>query len=205
MSKRAFVCVVDDDEAVRVSIQMLIESIGHEVLALPDALSLIADTDVLARANCIILDVRMPGLSGIAAHERLRSAGLATPVIFISGHGDVPMVAKAMRNGASDFIQKPFNEQELLDRIQQVVEVDFTHRSVAAERRQLKHRLETLTVREAEVLERILEGRLNKQIAEDLHISMKTVEQHRAKIMEKMEAETFASLVREMTWYRSTR
>lgn len=203
MTKKGLVCVVDDDEAVRVSIQMLIESIGHEAVGFADAASLFANPSVVVAANCIVLDVRMSGLSGIAAQEKLVASGVTAPVIFISGHGDIPMVVNAMRKGACDFLQKPFNEQALLDRIQELIEQDFAQRTIAERRAGVAARLATLTMRESEVLDLVLEGRLNKQIAEDLEISMKTVEQHRAKLMEKMAAPTLAELVSELTWYRS--
>ena len=205
MADQGLVCVVDDDEAVRLSIQMLIESIGHKAVGFADAGGLFANPSVVQAANCIVLDVRMAGLSGIAAHEKLVASGVTAPVIFISGHGDIPMVVKAMRNGACDFMQKPFNEQALLDRIQELVEQDFAQRMIDERRAGVAARLASLTARENEVLELVLEGRLNKQIAEDLRISMKTVEQHRAKIMEKMAAPSFAELVAELTWHRSGR
>ncbi len=198
----ALICVVDDDEAVRISIEMLIASVGHRVLAYPNALELLADQATLHAANCIILDVRMPGLSGIAAQEKLIALNIKVPVIFVSGHGDVPMVAKAMRNGACDFMQKPFNEQELLDRIEELIISDQRRRESEMRKACIEARLNTLTKREVEVLNLMLAGRLNKQIADDLGINMKTVEQHRARIMEKMEAGSLADLVRNVTWYR---
>lgn len=199
---KALVCVVDDDEAVRLSIEMLIASVGYRVQGYPDAMSLLLDEHHLREANCIILDVRMPGLSGIAAHEKLVNLQITVPVIFVSGHGDVPMVAKAMRNGACDFIQKPFNEQDLLDRVQDLITLDRARRENRARHDRIEHRIKQLTKREAEVLEGMLLGRLNKQIADDLGINMKTVEQHRARIMEKMAVNSFAELVRDVTLFR---
>lgn len=203
MSERALVCVVDDDDAVRLSIEMLIQSIGFDTRAYPDALSLLADGATLALANCIVLDVRMPGLSGLAAQERLLQRGAEVPVIFVTGHGDVPMVVKAMRNGAVDFIQKPFNEQRLLDRIQEVVRADLHKRALRSDDATVEARIASLTPRERDVLEGMLQGLLNKQIADSLGISMKTVEQHRARIMEKMCAGSFAELVSVITLYRT--
>ena len=199
----ALVCVVDDDEAVRLSIEMLIESIGFRTRAYASALELLADPSGVAEANCIVLDVRMPGLSGLAAQERLAQLGASVPIIFVSGHGDVPMVVKAMRNGAQDFIQKPFNDQLLLDRVQEVVAADLARRARAGQHEQVGRRLATLTPREHEVLEGMMQGLLNKQIAESLGISMKTVEQHRARIMEKMELASFAELVGAVTLFRA--
>lgn len=203
MSERALVCVVDDDDAVRLSIEMLIQSIGFHTRAYPDALSLLADHATLAVANCIVLDVRMPGLSGLAAQERLQQLGSDVPIIFVTGHGDVPMVVKAMRNGAIDFIQKPFNEQRLLDRIQEVVRDDQQRRSVRSDDAAVACRIASLTPRERDVLEGMLQGLLNKQIADNLGISMKTVEQHRARIMEKMAVASFAELVSTVTLHRT--
>ena len=199
----ALVCVVDDDEAVRLSIEMLIESIGFRTRAYASALEMLADPSGVAEANCIVLDVRMPGLSGLAAQERLVQLGASVPIIFVSGHGDVPMVVKAMRNGAQDFIQKPFNDQLLLDRVQEVVAADLVRRARAGQHEQVRRRLATLTPREHEVLEGMMQGLLNKQIAESLGISMKTVEQHRARIMEKMELASFAELVGAVTLFRA--
>ncbi|NTV10346.1 MAG: response regulator transcription factor [Zoogloea sp.] len=202
MTKPALVCVVDDDDAVRLSVGLLIETLGCEVRTYASALDLLADRRALAEADCIVLDVRMPGLSGMALQEQLIRQGVRTPIIFVSGHGDVPMVARAMREGAFDFLQKPFNEQALLDRVSEAVERARLAREAQRRQASVRERLEGLTSRERDVMEGMLAGRLNKQIADDLGISMKTVEQHRARIMEKMRVNSLAQLVRIVTEYR---
>ena len=190
------VCVVDDDDAVRLSISLLIETLGLPVRHFPSAVDMLADGDALDRAHCLVLDVRMPGLSGVGLQDRLGRIGHSAPIIFVSAHGDVPMVARAMREGAFDFLQKPFNEQVLLDRVQEAVQVAARRRSEGLKQAAIRRRLDCLTAREGEVLERMVAGRLNKQIADDLGISMKTVEQHRARVMEKLEVDSLAELVR---------
>ncbi|KAB2969277.1 response regulator [Zoogloea sp.] len=189
------VCVVDDDDAVRLSIGLLVETLGFPVRCFAGALDLLADSEALERAYCLVLDVRMPGLSGVGLQERLGRLGSVTPIIFVSAHGDVPMVARAMREGAFDFLQKPFNEQVLLDRVHEAVQVAGRRRAEAAWQQAFRSRLDGLTVRERDVLDGMTAGRLNKQIAEDLGISMKTVEQHRARVMEKLQVESVAELV----------
>lgn len=189
------VCVVDDDDAVRLSIGLLVETLGFPVRCFAGALDLLADGEALERAHCLVLDVRMPGLSGVGLQERLGRLGSVIPIIFVSAHGDVPMVARAMREGAFDFLQKPFNEQVLLDRVHEAVQVAGRRRAEAAWQQAFRGRLDGLTVRERDVLDGMTAGRLNKQIAEDLGISMKTVEQHRARVMEKLQVESLAELV----------
>lgn len=197
------VCIVDDDDAVRLSMTMLVETLGHRVRSYPDAQSLLDDTRTLEQADCILLDVRMPGLSGIGTQERLQRIGNQVPIIFVSGHGDVPMVAKTMRAGAFDFIQKPFNDQMLLDRVQEAIQHSTRRRAELDRRQHFESHLHELTPREREVMDQVLEGRLNKQIAYDLDISIKTVEQHRARIMQKMGVGSLAELVRLVTLYRA--
>lgn len=189
------VCIVDDDDAVRLSIGLLVETLGFPVRCFAGALDLLADGEALEQAHCLVLDVRMPGLSGVGLQERLARLGGSIPIIFVSAHGDVPMVARAMREGAFDFLQKPFNEQVLLDRVSEAVQLAGQHRTEAAWQQAFRSRLDGLTVREREVLDGMTAGRLNKQIAEDLGISMKTVEQHRARVMEKLQVESVAELV----------
>ena len=190
------VCVVDDDDAVRLSIGLLIETLGLPVRCFSSALDVLADGDALDRAHCLVLDVRMPGLSGIVLQDRLIRLGRRAPIIFVSAHGDVPMVARAMRDGAFDFLQKPFNEQVLLDRVQEAVQFAARSRRQSAWLADIHGRLDSLTARERDVMDGMVAGRLNKQIAEGLGISMKTVEQHRARVMEKMEAASLAHLIR---------
>lgn len=190
------VCVVDDDDAVRLSIGLLIETLGLPVRSFATALDVLADGEALERAHCLVLDVRMPGLSGVGLQDRLTRLGHSAPIIFVSAHGDVPMVARSMREGAFDFLQKPFNEQVLLDRVLEAVQLAARRRQESAWLADVRARLDSLTAREGEVMEGMVAGRLNKQIAEDLGISMKTVEQHRARVMEKLQVDSLAELVR---------
>lgn len=190
------VCVVDDDDAVRLSISLLVEALGLPVRNFPSAVDMLADSEALEQAHCLVLDVRMPGLSGVGLQERLIRLGSAIPIIFVSAHGDVPMVARAMRDGAFDFLQKPFNEQHLLDRVQEAVQVAARRRNEKVWLADIQRRLDCLTARERDVMEGMVAGRLNKQIADDLGISMKTVEQHRSRVMEKLRVDSLAELVR---------
>lgn len=199
MTEHDLVCVVDDDEMVRMSVCMLIETLGVQARSYANCLQLMEDESSLKLAGCLVLDVRMPGISGLEMQERLESLRIDAPIIFISGHGDVPMVVRAMRGGALDFLQKPFDEQLLLDRVEQAIAISAKRRRERVKRATVEARLATLTPREKQVLEGIIAGRQNKVIAENLGISMKTVEQHRARIMEKMHAASLAELVRHVT------
>ena len=190
------VCVVDDDDAVRLSMSLLIETLGLPVQSFSSALEVLSDEEVLRQAHCLVLDVRMPGLSGVGLQERLGRLGHTLPIIFVSAHGDVPMVARAMREGAFDFLQKPFNEQTLLDRVQEAVQFAAAQRAARARLVEIQARIDSLTARESDVMAGMVAGRLNKQIAEGLGISIKTVEQHRARVMEKLQVDSLAELVR---------
>jgi len=187
--------VVDDDDAMRDSLTWLLEGEAYRVACFDSAAAFLAARDDAMR-GCIILDVRMPDMSGLELHERLDALGSTLPIIFVTGHGDVPMAVSALQRGACDFIEKPFNNAELLSRIQRALEVD----SQLALRRQrdsaISHRVEQLTPREREVMDLVVAGKLNKQIADTLDISMKTVEAHRARVMEKMGVRTLAELVK---------
>jgi FixJ family two-component response regulator len=189
------VYVVDDDEAVRDSLTWLLESNGYVVRCHASAerfLQSLQSTDK-STISCAILDVRMPGMSGLELQERLISENLPMPVAFITGHGDVSMAVSTMKRGAVDFIEKPFKESDLcglVDRMLAKARVDYSQAS------QRKITQSLLTGRERQVLERIVAGRLNKQIADDLGISIKTVEAHRANIMEKLNVNTVADLLR---------
>ncbi len=189
------VYVVDDDEAVRDSLQWLLEGVQYQVRAFDSAEAFLAGFDPDAIA-CLILDVRMPGMSGLELQEELLNRKANLPIIFITGHGDVPMAVSTMKRGAADFIEKPFDQAE----IKGLVERMLAHaRQAAAEherKRMNQSLLARLTSREQQVLERIVAGRLNKQIADDLGISIKTVEAHRANIMDKLKANTVADLMR---------
>ena len=187
--------VVDDDEAMRDSMSWLLEGEGYRVSCFDSAASFLkARHDHMH--GCLVLDVRMPEMSGLELHERLDTQGSRLPVIFVTGHGDVPMAVAALQRGACDFIEKPFHNEDLLSRIERALALD-AERSARRERDDvIAHRVEQLTQREREVMELVVAGRLNKQIADDLQISMKTVEAHRARMMEKMGVRTLAELVK---------
>lgn len=195
-AKRAatLVCVIDDDTVVRESLKLLIETQGVSVRDYANCQDFLAD-EAARGCACLILDVRLPGLSGLQLQERLAARDEIPPIIFISGHADVPTAVHAMRAGALDFLQKPFPEQMLLDRIEQAIELSERQRRDRITRATIEARMAQLTARERDVLECILTGRANKLIADDLAISVKTVEQHRAKVMEKMRANSVAELV----------
>jgi len=193
--KKGTVYVVDDDEAVRDSLQWLLEGKDYRVRCFDSAESFLSRYDQREVA-CLIVDIRMSGMTGLELQDRLVERKSPLPIVFITGHGDVPMAVNTMKKGALDFIQKPFNEGELLDLVERMLErarESFAEHQQAASRDAL---LSKLTGREAQVLERIVAGRLNKQIADDLGISIKTVEAHRANIMEKLGANTVADLLK---------
>jgi two-component system, LuxR family, response regulator FixJ len=189
------VFIVDDDEAVRSSLRLLIKSVGLIPTALASAREFLEKYDP-AQPGCLVLDVRMPEMSGLELQEQLNRQGAVIPVIFITGHGDVPMAVEAMQAGAFDFLQKPFRDQDLIDRIQKALEKDRANRAVLNERSLIRERLESLTPREREVLEMVSSGKPNKIMAADLGVSQRTVEIHRARVMEKMGAASLAQLVR---------
>ena len=193
--KKGTVYVVDDDEAVRDSLQWLLEGKDYRVRCYDSAEAFLSRYDQREVA-CLIVDIRMAGMSGLELQDKLIERHSPLPVVFITGHGDVPMAVDTMKKGAMDFIQKPFKEQELVSLVERMLEVakgSFSDHQQAASRDAL---LSKLTGREAQVLERIVAGRLNKQIADDLGISIKTVEAHRANIMEKLNANTVADLLK---------
>ncbi len=193
--KKGTVYVVDDDEAVRDSIQWLLEGKEYRVRCFESAESFLSRYDAREVA-CLIVDVRMGGMTGMELQSRLIEAHSPLPIVFITGHGDVPMAVDSMKNGAMDFIQKPFKEDQLVTLVERMLDQAkdaFAEHQSAANRGALMARL---TLREAQVLERIVAGRLNKQIADDLGISIKTVEAHRANIMEKLNANTVADLLK---------
>jgi FixJ family two-component response regulator len=186
--------IVDDDEAMRDSLKWLLESRGLKV-------ELYASGEEFLRAfdrgfcGCLVLDVRMPGMTGLDLYEQLQARASTLPVIFITGHGDVPMAVSALKKGAADFIEKPFNDQEMLGLIESCMKQDRAAAAKRAENASVTQRLDRLTQREREVLSLIVAGKLNKQIADDLRISIKTVEVHRSRVMEKMGADSVAELV----------
>ena len=192
------VSIVDDDDAGRESLRWLIESVGLKVEAYASPIEFLEQFDG-SRPGCLVLDIRLPKISGLDVLQTVRERGIDTPAIMITAFGDVPMAVRAMKNGAVDFLQKPFNDQELLDRIQQSIEDDGRLREIDRERSGVRIRLDKLTVREREVLDRLVQGKQNKQIAREMDISPKTVEAHRAKVMEKMNADSLVKLVQMVT------
>lgn len=197
MSNEPTVFVVDDDQEVRDALQLLMESVGLEVETYPSAADFLQHFDP-ARSGCIILDVRMPGMSGLDLQTRLAERRLHPPIIIITGHGDVPMAVRAVQAGAVDFIEKPFNDQALLDAVHRAIERDAQQRGEASRLADIQERYARLTPREKEVLELVVAGKRNKVIALELQVSQSTVEAHRSKVMEKMEAATLSDLMRMM-------
>jgi two-component system response regulator TtrR len=189
------VFIVDDDEAVRDSLRWLLEANGYRVRAFESAESFLAAYDPAA-VGVLIVDVRMPGMSGLELQEHLLARQIAIPIVFITGHGDVPMAVSTIKKGAVDFIEKPFNDVDLRVIVANMFEKAHEQAAEAANRRDREAMLARLTSREQQVLERIVAGRLNKQIADDLGISIKTVEAHRANIMEKLQVATVADLMK---------
>ena len=193
----ATVYVVDNDEKVRHSLQWLIEPLGIDVRVCARAQEFLDGYDP-AMPGCLILDVRMPEMSGLELQDRIAERGWSIPIIFISGHADVPMSVRALKNGAFDFLEKPFNRQELVDRLQKAIEVDRGQHDALAVRSVLQARLALLSERERQVLDRVLAGRANKQIADELRITVRTVEAHRANVMSKMRANSVLELAQTM-------
>lgn len=189
------VLVVDDDPALRESIAFLVTSVGYDCRGFTSAEEFLRDWQD-DRPACLLVDIRMSGMSGLDLQNRLAETESSLGVIFVTGHGDVPMAVRAMRGGAIDFLEKPFNDQLLLDRIREAIDASIATREAAAERTAIEARLARLTAREREVLELVVAGKANKQIAAELDISIKTVEVHRHNVMEKMEAASVAELAR---------
>jgi two-component system, LuxR family, response regulator DctR len=187
MSPARVVYVVDDDDAVRNAVRLLFRTADLEVETFPSAATFLEHAD-LERRCCLLLDIRMPGMTGTDLHDELRGRGVRAPVIFITGHGDIPMAVEAMKRGAYDFIEKPFDEEQLLSQVLAALEN-------SAEEPE-KDPVSMLSARQRAVLDRVLEGKPNRQIAEELSISLKTVEFHRARIMQKFGVRTAAELFR---------
>lgn len=193
--KEPLVYIVDDDEEVRSAVQLLMESVGLRVQPFESANAFLEDFDP-EMPGCILLDIRMPGMNGLDLQELLVKRNVFTPVIIISGHGDIPMAVRAVKAGALDFIEKPFNDQFLLDSVHRALELDEKKRGIASEQAEIRARYESLTQRERDVLEQVINGKRNKVIADVLSISQSTVEAHRAKVMEKMQANSLSALMR---------
>lgn len=195
MTRPASVFVVDDDDAVRSSLRLLLKSVGLPTVAFASAQEFLGAWQP-EQPGCLVLDVRMPGMSGIELQTELNQRGAIIPVIFISGHGDIPMAVEAIQHGAFDFLQKPFRDQDLIDRVQRALLADGENRRALSQRDTLRQRYESLTPREQEVLTLVTQGKANKVMAGDLGVSQRTVEIHRARVMEKMGAQSLAQLVR---------
>lgn len=198
MSTSACVYIIDDDKAVRDSLAWLLESAGLSVRAYESARAFLDELDRMAEEprGCLLVDIRLPGMSGLDLQDALRERGVCTPVIVITGHGDVPVAVRAMKAGAFDFVEKPFADQVLLDRIREALDHDQHRCQERDDRQALVERFERLSVRERQVMERVVQGKLNKQIAAELGLSPKTIEVHRSKVMDKMQAASLAELVR---------
>jgi len=194
-NRRAKVYLVDDDPDVREAIVFMLEAEDIAVVAFSDPARMLETVEADAR-GCLLLDVRMPGMDGLELHQALKKRGVAMPAVFISGHGDIPMAVRAVNAGALDFIEKPFDDEVLLDRIGQAFELDARRIQTESDKLEVRQRLAQLTPRERDVLNGIVAGRLNKQIADDLAISVRTVELHRGRVLEKLEASNAADLVR---------
>lgn len=190
------VYVVDDDEAVRDSTRWLLEANGFEVVTFDSAEAFLAELPDPEPVACLLLDVRMPGMSGLELHEELARRGSTLPLIFVTGHGDVPMAVSRMKKGAYDFLEKPFSDAQLRQLVSECLKRAEALARSRRDDRDASDRVERLTARERQVLDLIVAGRLNKQIADDLGISIKTVEAHRANIMDKLGARTMADLMR---------
>lgn len=189
------VYVVDDDQAVREALTLLLTTSGLPVQTFPEAREFL-ELCTEDTAGCLVVDVRMPGISGLELQETLAQRRIPLPVIVITGHGDVPMAVRAMKTGAVDFIEKPFSGYALLERVREALRRDGEHRRQRARREAILVRIALLSPREQEIMERVVAGKYNKTIALELGISISTVEAHRSKVMEKLQAESLSDLMR---------
>lgn len=192
---KTLIYIVDDDDGMRRALGTLMTTVGHPVVAFARPNEFLAKYDPDQR-GCVVLDVRMPEMSGLEVQQQLNKSGAMIPVILITGHGDIPMAVQAMKDGAFDFLQKPFRDQELLDRIHGALKLDAENRASLEKHVDVKRREESLTPREREVMALVVDGHANKVIAIDLGLSERTVEIHRANVMEKMGARSVAHLVK---------
>lgn len=196
-SPAPIVYIVDDDSGMRTSLAWLLESVGIASEGFANAADFLARFDV-SQPACLVLDVRMPEKSGFDVQAELNARGATLPVIFVSAHGDIPMSVRALQNGAIDFVEKPYNSQQMLERVQRALRLAQQRHAVDQRHRELRQRLDALTAREKEVLRGVVDGKGSKQIASDLSISVKTVDVHRASIKEKLGATSIAALVRDV-------
>jgi FixJ family two-component response regulator len=195
VEQRAVVFVIDDDSSMRLALEDLVRSVGLEVRAFAAPQEFLQSKPPDA-PGCLVLDVRLPGMSGLTFHKELAKEGLALPVIFITGHGDIPMSVRAMKAGAVEFLTKPFHDQDLLDAIHAAIERDRKRRREAVRLAELRERFATLTERERQIMKLVVIGRANKQIAAVLTLSEMTVKVHRGQVMRKMHAGSLPELVR---------
>jgi FixJ family two-component response regulator len=195
MTEDQIVYIVDDDAGVREGFGLLMDTVGQPYKAYDTALAFLEDYHDGMR-GCLVLDIRMPRMSGLELQQKLIERETLLPIIFITGHGDIPLAVEAMRRGALDFIRKPFREQNLLDRINEALDVEAGKRRTQLDKQQILDRFDSLSDRELEVLELVAEGKMNKVVAQDLGISERTVEVHRSHIMHKLGVQTLAQLVR---------
>lgn len=194
-AKGPTIYVVDDDDSMRQAIALLLRTVGYTPVVFARPGEFLAKHDANVH-GCLVLDIRMPEMSGLEVQQQLNRSGAILPVIFITGHGDIPMAVQAMKDGAFDFLTKPFRDQDLLDRINNALKQDAENRASIEKHADLRRRVESLTPREREVLDLIVEGKANKVVAIDLGLSERTVEIHRANVMEKMGARSVAHLVK---------
>jgi len=191
----AIIAIVDDDPSVRRGLGRLIRSAGWKAETFASAQEFLVRPRTEA-ASCLVLDLQLPGLSGLDLQKRMAEVGLETPIVFLTGHGNIPASVQAMKAGAVEFLTKPFDEQQLLEAIQEAIKRDRRQRQQHADMRELRDRYESLTAREQEVMQQVISGLLNKQIAGELQITEDTVKFHRGHIMRKMCADSLADLVR---------
>lgn len=188
------VALLDDNPAVRESVSMLLKSVGLETVAFHSPAVFLASA--IEDTGCILLDIRMPEMSGLEVHRRLRERGIETPVIFLTGHGDVSMAVRSMREGAFDFLEKPMEDQQLIDRVLEALTHDTERRASAARRSDSASRISRLTAREREIAELIADGQSSREVAAVLSLSVRTVEGYRSRIMAKLEVDSLAQVVR---------
>ena len=195
MDRKQTVFIVDDDEGIREGLSLLLETVEQPCELYSSALEFLESYDP-NKSGCLVLDIRMPRMTGLDLQEELKKKKSVLPIIFITGHGDIPMAVEAMRRGALDFMRKPFREQDLLDRINEALDSDAGKRKALVDRQQLNDKIASLTERERQVFHRVADGEMNKVIAMDLAISERTVEVHRSQVMKKLKVRTLAQLVR---------
>jgi len=200
MTNKQTVFIIDDDEGIREGLELLFESINLNAQSFSSAAEFLTVYNQ-EMTGCLILDIRMPKMSGLELQQKLKDLNCLLPIIFITGHGDIPMAVEAMRLGAIDFIKKPFNEQHLIDRINEALILDDKKHEQYINKHKTKIEIESLSSREREVFERVTDGMMNKVIASDLNISERTVEVHRSHVMMKLGAKTLAQLVRSKIMY----